>query len=59
MVGGRAAVVVLDEDRVWLMRRRKGNEDYYVLPGGGIEPGEAKEETGLAAVCEDLFHHVR
>lgn len=48
--------MILDGDRVLLMHRRKRGEDYYVVPGGGIEPGEiaedaalreAKEETGL------------
>lgn len=55
-IGERAAVVIVDGDRVLLMHRRKKGEDYYVVPGGGIEAGEtpeeaavreAKEETGL------------
>lgn len=43
------------------MRRRKAGEEYYVVPGGGVEEGEtseeaavreAKEETGLDIALE-------
>lgn len=53
----RVAVIVVSDGRVLLMHRGKGGRDYYVVPGGGVEPGEtangaavreAKEETGLA-----------
>ena len=52
----RAAVIVVNDGRVLLMHRRKEGREYYVVPGGGVEPGEtagdagvreAKEETGL------------
>ena len=52
------SVVVLnrDRDKILLVRHRKGNRQYWVLPGGRLEYGETfhecavrelKEETGL------------
>ena len=55
----RATIFILDRGRILLIHRRKNGREYYVIPGGGIEPGEteiqaavreAKEETGLAIV---------
>jgi 8-oxo-dGTP diphosphatase len=52
----RAACVCFDGENVLVMRRHKGDRDYSVLPGGGVEPGEEpaaaavrelEEETGL------------
>ncbi|QIN81977.1 NUDIX domain-containing protein [Rubrobacter tropicus] len=58
-VGERAAVVILDGDRVLLMRRRKETEDYYVLPGGGIEPGETPDEAAVREAREETGLYVR
>src|SRR5262249_48974838 len=53
----RVSVVVLsDDEKILLVRHRKGNRQYWVLPGGRLEYGESfnecavreiKEETGL------------
>ena len=54
-------MVIVAGGRVLLMHRRKRGEDYYMVPGGSIEPGEtqeeaatreAKEETGLDVKLE-------
>lgn len=54
--------MIVAGESVLLMHRRKGDEDYYVVPGGGIEPGEtpheaamreAKEETGLTVELDE------
>jgi ADP-ribose pyrophosphatase YjhB (NUDIX family) len=52
----RISVVVVENDKILLVRHRKGNRQYWVLPGGRLEYGETfiecgvrelKEETGL------------
>lgn len=58
----RVSVVVLTEDgKILLVRHRKGNRLYWVLPGGRLEYGETfqecavrelKEETGLDIAVE-------
>ena len=55
----RVAAVIPSGDGLVLVRHEKDGESYYLLPGGGVEPGETlaaalsrevTEETGLA--CE-------
>lgn len=53
----RISVIIVDENKkILLVRHRKGNRSYWVLPGGRLEYGETfnecairelKEETGL------------
>ncbi len=52
----RATIFVVDHERLLLIHRMKYGREYYVAPGGGIEPGETpanaavrelQEETGL------------
>ena len=58
----RAAVIIVHDCSVLLMRRRRDHREYYVLPGGGVESGEtpeeacvreALEETGLTITIKD------
>jgi 8-oxo-dGTP diphosphatase len=60
-----AAAILDDSGRVVLVRHRRGDARYHLLPGGGVEKGEAlaealvrevEEETGLQVVVgEPLF----
>jgi len=57
-------VVLNDERKILLVRHRKGNRQYWVLPGGRLEYGETfhecavrevKEETGLDIAVEKFL----
>ncbi|MFF8381663.1 NUDIX domain-containing protein [Streptomyces sp. NPDC015661] len=42
------AVLVTPDDRTLVIRRtRPGIPEYWVLPGGGVEPGDASREAAL------------
>ncbi|MFF6902059.1 NUDIX hydrolase [Streptomyces hydrogenans] len=42
------AVLVTADDRMLVIRRtRPGIPEYWVLPGGGVEPGDASREAAL------------
>jgi ADP-ribose pyrophosphatase YjhB (NUDIX family) len=55
----RAAAVIVRDDHLLVIHRRKHGTEYFTLPGGGVEAGESieqacareiEEETGLRAV---------
>jgi len=55
----RVGAIIVKDDRVLLFRRHRYGSDYYVFPGGTVEPGEKllpalhreiEEETGLKVV---------
>jgi ADP-ribose pyrophosphatase YjhB (NUDIX family) len=54
-------VIVIQDEQILLVKHRKGNRQYWVLPGGRLEYGETffecavrelKEETGLDVEVE-------
>ena len=56
-------IVVSRDNKILLVKHRKGNRQYWVLPGGRLEYGETfqecavreiKEETGLEVVVDDF-----
>jgi len=49
----RAAAVVVDGNRVLVMKRHKSGRDYAVLPGGGVEAGETAAQAALRELHEE------
>jgi ADP-ribose pyrophosphatase YjhB (NUDIX family) len=58
----RATSVVLNEDNILMIHRFNHGEEYYVLPGGGVEEGEnietavtreLQEETSIEAKLKE------
>lgn len=50
----RAAVFVLDDkSNVLLFHRFKNGEEYYAVPGGGIEPNETPEQAAVRELKEE------
>jgi 8-oxo-dGTP diphosphatase len=50
----RAAVVLLQDDRIALLERNRRGTRYFVFPGGGIENGETPSEAAAREGEEEL-----
>ncbi len=49
----RAAVFVLDKNKVLLFHRIKNGDEYYAVPGGGVEPRETPEAAAVRELKEE------
>jgi 8-oxo-dGTP pyrophosphatase MutT (NUDIX family) len=50
----RAAIFILDnKDNVLLFHRIKPGEEYYAVPGGGVDPGETPEQAAVRELKEE------
>jgi len=51
-------IVIFDNKTVLIHRKVNGNE-YFVFPGGGVEPGETNEECVIREVREETSIEVK
>lgn len=49
----RSAVLLLEDGRVLLVRHEKEGRSYWLLPGGGVEFGEAAPEAARRETLEE------
>jgi len=49
-----ARIIVIRKNKVLLLQRQKDGKEYFVLPGGTIEPGETPEETMIREAMEEV-----
>lgn len=61
-------IILTEQNKAVLIRRVKGGNEYYVIPGGGVEEGEtpevavvreADEELGVQVSVQKRIHEVR
>lgn len=50
----RGSVVIIEENKVCLIKRVRESSTYYVFPGGGIEAEEKPEEAAKREAFEEL-----
>ena len=53
-IRSRVNVLVVNKDQFVLIFRHKNNQDYYAIPGGGIEVGETPEVAAKREINEEL-----
>ena len=52
--GVRAVAIIIRDDKVALIHRKKEGRDYWVFPGGGVEDGETSQESVIREIQEEL-----
>jgi len=64
---GGVRVIIIDENRILLVKQYHENREFWLVPGGGIERGETsvaaaqrevREETGLEIKVGRLIWHI-
>jgi len=50
----RGSVILLENNKVVLIKRNRNGQVYYVFPGGGIEKGETPEIAAKREALEEL-----
>jgi 8-oxo-dGTP diphosphatase len=64
--GIRAGAIVIRDGQILLMHRIRDGQEFYVFPGGGVDPGETiqqgiarevMEETNQIVTVEHILYH--
>jgi len=50
----RAGIVLIEDNKVALIKRHRSGVEYFVFPGGGVEEGETPEEAAIREAMEEL-----
>ena len=50
----RAAIILLQDDRIALIERHRAGLHYFTFPGGHVEPGETPERAAVREAKEEL-----
>jgi ADP-ribose pyrophosphatase YjhB (NUDIX family) len=50
----RAVGIIVQNNKILLIHRIKDNEEYYCLPGGGVEDNEISEDAVIREIQEEL-----
>lgn len=47
----RVRAIIITDEKLLLIHRIKGKEEYWVYPGGGLEKTDISDQDGLAREC--------
>ena len=50
----RVSAIIFNQDKLLLIYRLKTGQEYYALPGGGVETGELPKEAIIREIKEEL-----
>ena len=50
----RSAGVLVEDAQILLMHRWRGEDEYFVVPGGGVEDGETPEQACAREMLEEV-----
>ena len=50
----RSRAVIIRKQHIALIKRARNGPEYYVIPGGGMEPGETPQQTAIRESLEEL-----
>lgn len=50
----RVGIILIDDEKVAVIKRIRDDSVYYVIPGGGMEKGETEIETATREAKEEL-----
>lgn len=59
MVRNRAVGIVIHENKLLVMFRKNDRGEYYVFPGGGVDPGETNEQATIRELDEETSVEVK
>ncbi len=58
MPRGRVAAIIVKDNAVALIERRRGDDIYYLFPGGAVEGNESPTEALIREIYEELGLHI-
>jgi 8-oxo-dGTP diphosphatase len=53
MLRVRIAIVIMHKNKLLLVKHRKGDREYWLLPGGGLEENETVEACAVREIMEE------
>lgn len=56
--GIRAGGIVVHDGKILLIRRIRNGEEFYVFPGGGVDPGETVQQGIIREILEETNQNV-
>ncbi|OAT83899.1 hypothetical protein A6P54_00950 [Bacillus sp. MKU004] len=59
MTRNRAGILIIEQNKIAVIKRSIGKDEYFVIPGGGVDEGESFEEAAVREAEEELGIEVK